>query len=180
MASCDLTTRLLGLSLRNPIVLASGVLGTSAELLARVARSGAGAVTAKSAGPIPREGHPNPIAVDWETARVGSPEEEFGHLGSLLLHGEANAIDALFTAYLNEMADQGIRLERTPLERASYKQALISQIELAPWLMGRYLAVREDPSFARWLAWARGALPKTLGSIARALQSGELYGLSQS
>jgi dihydroorotate dehydrogenase (NAD+) catalytic subunit len=61
----DLTCRLLHLSLRNPIVLASGILGTSAALLARAARTRAGAVTAKSCGPTPRAGHPNPITVDW-------------------------------------------------------------------------------------------------------------------
>jgi len=61
----DLTCDFLNLRLRNPIVLASGILGTSADLLERVARAGAGAVTAKSCGPIPRVGHPNPVAVDW-------------------------------------------------------------------------------------------------------------------
>lgn len=61
----DLSCALLDLTLRNPIVLASGILGTSAALLARAARAGAGAVTAKSCGPAPREGHPNPITVEW-------------------------------------------------------------------------------------------------------------------
>ncbi len=61
----DLTCDLLGLRLRNPIVLASGVLGTSAALLIRAARAGAGAVTSKSCGPGPRAGHANPVAVDW-------------------------------------------------------------------------------------------------------------------
>jgi len=61
----DLTCRLLHLRLRNPIILASGILGTSATLLRRAAEAGAGAVTAKSCGPVPRAGHPNPIAVDW-------------------------------------------------------------------------------------------------------------------
>ncbi len=61
----DLTCSLLGLTLHNPIVLASGILGTSAALLERVARAGAGAVTAKSCGPAPRAGHPNPITVEW-------------------------------------------------------------------------------------------------------------------
>ena len=60
-----LTCDFLGLPLRNPIVLASGILGTSADVLERVARAGAGAVTAKSCGPAPRAGHPNPVAVDW-------------------------------------------------------------------------------------------------------------------
>jgi len=61
----ELTCPLLGLTLRNPVVLASGILGTSAALLERAARAGAGAVTAKSCGPAPRAGHPNPITVEW-------------------------------------------------------------------------------------------------------------------
>ncbi len=61
----DLTCDFLSLRLRNPVVLASGILGTSADVLERVARAGAGAVTAKSCGPTPRTGHPNPVAVDW-------------------------------------------------------------------------------------------------------------------
>jgi dihydroorotate dehydrogenase (NAD+) catalytic subunit len=62
----DITCDFLNLRLRNPIVLASGILGTSADVLERVARAGAGAVTAKSCGPTPRAGHPNPVAVDWD------------------------------------------------------------------------------------------------------------------
>lgn len=62
----DLTCEFLNLRLRNPIVLASGILGTSADVLERVARAGAGAVTAKSCGPTLRAGHPNPVVVDWE------------------------------------------------------------------------------------------------------------------
>ena len=62
----DLTCNLFGLTLRNPIVLASGILGTSVDLLERAAHAGAGAVTAKSCGPAPRAGHLNPVAVDWD------------------------------------------------------------------------------------------------------------------
>ena len=54
-----------GVKLRNPLILASGILGTHASLLERVGRSGAGAVTAKSCGPVPRRGHPNPTVLDW-------------------------------------------------------------------------------------------------------------------
>ncbi len=61
----SLETCLLHLRLRNPIILAAGILGTSPTLLRRAAEAGAGAVTAKSCGPAPRAGHPNPIAVDW-------------------------------------------------------------------------------------------------------------------
>jgi len=65
VTTCNLTCRLPGVRLRTPIVLASGILGTSASLLVRAAKAGAGAVTTKSAGLAPRAGHPNPVAVDW-------------------------------------------------------------------------------------------------------------------
>ncbi len=61
MLDCDF----LGFRLRSPLVLASGIIGTSAALMARAARAGAGMVTAKSCGPAPRAGHPNPVALDW-------------------------------------------------------------------------------------------------------------------
>lgn len=51
--------------LGSPLVLASGIIGASATLMARAARAGAGMVTAKSCGPAPRPGHPNPVALDW-------------------------------------------------------------------------------------------------------------------
>jgi dihydroorotate dehydrogenase (NAD+) catalytic subunit len=58
---------LLGnIKLNNPLVLASGVMGTSPKLLQRVALAGAGAVTAKSCGLRQREGHPNPVMLEWE------------------------------------------------------------------------------------------------------------------
>lgn len=60
----DLGVSIAGVRLPNPIVLASGILGTEASLMERAARAGAGAVTAKSAGPAPRGGHVNPSCVD--------------------------------------------------------------------------------------------------------------------
>jgi dihydroorotate dehydrogenase (NAD+) catalytic subunit len=51
--------------LANPLVLASGIWGTSPALLERAARSGAGAVTAKTCTLTARRGHRNPTAIDW-------------------------------------------------------------------------------------------------------------------
>ncbi len=61
----SLQTTFLHLSMPSPLVLASGIWGTSAALLERAAVAGCGAVTAKSAGPRPRGGHVNPTALDW-------------------------------------------------------------------------------------------------------------------
>lgn len=65
MTNVELTCDLLGVRLRTPLILASGIWGTSVGLLTRAALSGAGAVTTKSCSESPREGHPNPVTVDW-------------------------------------------------------------------------------------------------------------------
>ena len=63
--SVDIGVSFCGCEFPNPLVLASGILGTEAALMVRVARSGAGGVTSKSCGPGPRAGHPNPTVLDW-------------------------------------------------------------------------------------------------------------------
>jgi dihydroorotate dehydrogenase (NAD+) catalytic subunit len=60
-----LSCQFLDFQLRTPLVLASGIIGTSATLMARAAHNGAGMVTAKSCGPAPRAGHANPVAFDF-------------------------------------------------------------------------------------------------------------------
>jgi dihydroorotate dehydrogenase (NAD+) catalytic subunit len=61
----SLTVEFLGRQLTSPLVLASGIWGTTVTLLTRAAQAGCGAVTAKSCGPSPRAGHVNPSCVDW-------------------------------------------------------------------------------------------------------------------
>jgi dihydroorotate dehydrogenase (NAD+) catalytic subunit len=64
MQNSKLSCKFLGFQLHTPLVLASGIIGTSAALMVRAARNGAGMITAKSCGPTPRAGHPNPVAFD--------------------------------------------------------------------------------------------------------------------
>jgi dihydroorotate dehydrogenase (NAD+) catalytic subunit len=67
-----LGTNLCGIDLPTPLVLASGILGTEAELMARVARAGAGAITTKSCSLEPRAGHPNPTVLAWEHGLINA------------------------------------------------------------------------------------------------------------
>jgi dihydroorotate dehydrogenase (NAD+) catalytic subunit len=55
-----LAVQIAGIALESPLVLASGVLGTTAASLRRVAQAGAGAVTTKSCSLAARAGHPTP------------------------------------------------------------------------------------------------------------------------
>jgi dihydroorotate dehydrogenase (NAD+) catalytic subunit len=67
-----LSTNLAGLALKNPTILASGVLGYSAESLSRVAKGGAGAVVTKSIGAEPRVGYSNPTVVQAEAGLINA------------------------------------------------------------------------------------------------------------
>jgi dihydroorotate dehydrogenase (NAD+) catalytic subunit len=55
-----------GLHLKNPVMLAAGILGTTGASLRRAALAGAGGVVTKSLGSVPREGHPGPTVVQVE------------------------------------------------------------------------------------------------------------------
>jgi dihydroorotate dehydrogenase (NAD+) catalytic subunit len=65
MQQTDISCEMLGLKMSSPLILASGIIGTSPGLLFRAAQGGAGAVTSKSCSVEARTGHPNPIALEW-------------------------------------------------------------------------------------------------------------------
>ena len=58
-----LEVEVAGLKFRNPVLLAAGILGMTAESLIRVAEAGAGGLVTKSIGLKPRMGYPNPTVV---------------------------------------------------------------------------------------------------------------------
>ncbi len=60
------------LSLRNPTILASGILGTTASSLIRVYKSGAGAVVSKSISINPNEGYKTPVLIDLGYGYINS------------------------------------------------------------------------------------------------------------
>ena len=68
----DISTTLCGVRLPNPTVIASGILGLTHEVMVRVAKAGAGAVTTKSCSLNPRPGYPNPVVLDWEAGLINA------------------------------------------------------------------------------------------------------------
>ncbi len=68
----DLSVSFVNLSFPSPLILASGILGTEAALMERVARCGAGGITTKSCGLTPRVGHPNPTVLDWGVGLINA------------------------------------------------------------------------------------------------------------
>ncbi|HDI23855.1 MAG TPA: dihydroorotate dehydrogenase [Thermoplasmatales archaeon] len=79
-----LEVKIANLKLKNPTILASGIMGESSGSLIRVAKSGAGALVTKSIGSDARIGYPNPTVVELECGilnSMGLPNpgiEEFG------------------------------------------------------------------------------------------------------
>ncbi len=59
-----LKINLCGIEFRNPVFLASGIMGETGSALKRIAKGGAGAVTTKSIGLNPNPGHRNPTIVE--------------------------------------------------------------------------------------------------------------------
>ncbi len=73
----DLSVEFCGVKFKNPIVLASGILGVTADSMAQVVRNGAGGVTSKSLWPYEHQGHPNPTIISteqWMLNAVGIPD----------------------------------------------------------------------------------------------------------
>ena len=111
----ELEVKLAGLKLRNPTILAAGILGISKKVLERVAISGAGAVTTKSITVKPRKGHNNPIfiqttresflnAVGYSNPGLEAAKKEFENLNDFPVPvvGSLVATDAEEYAYLTE------------------------------------------------------------------------------
>ena len=68
----ELAVDVAGLRLRNPTMLASGILNESGKSMLEVARAGAGALVTKSIGAEEREGHANPCIVEVECGIINA------------------------------------------------------------------------------------------------------------
>jgi dihydroorotate dehydrogenase (NAD+) catalytic subunit len=89
----ELDTKLCGISMRNPVILASGILGVTKASLKYVVENGAGAVTTKSVSREPREGHKTPIvqtedgvminAVGYSNPGLEEAKKEFSGLSEV-------------------------------------------------------------------------------------------------
>ncbi len=67
-----LSIDIVGLQLKNPTVLASGILGYSTASLQSIVEGGAGALVTKSIGLTPRVGYPNPTVVQTKCGLINA------------------------------------------------------------------------------------------------------------
>ena len=63
----DIPINIAGLNLKNPVIVASGILGLSQSIFNRLYNIGAGAIVSKSISLLPREGYRNPTIVSVDS-----------------------------------------------------------------------------------------------------------------
>lgn len=117
----NLATKIASLNLKNPTLLASGILGLDTPSLQRVADGGAGAVTMKSLTSEPRQGHNNPILVEVEAGflnavgyankGIAKGVEEFKKWG-----GDVPLVGSVVGAKAEEFAELTEKIEEAPIK----------------------------------------------------------------
>lgn len=115
----SLKTRIAGLELKNPTILASGILGQTGESLLRIlSEGGAGAVVTKSIGLEGRSGHGNPCVAEVESGllnAMGLPNpgiDEFGKELKLALRGKAPVIGSIFAGKPKDFSKLAVKMEK--------------------------------------------------------------------
>ncbi|MCD4844135.1 MAG: dihydroorotate dehydrogenase [Methanosarcinales archaeon] len=111
MTQPELSIELTGLGMKNPVILAAGILGTTGASLKRIAGSGVGAVITKSIGTIPEKGHPNPSLVALECGllnAMGLPNpsyKEFNDELATAKEGDVPVIVSIFGSHPDEFSE---------------------------------------------------------------------------
>jgi dihydroorotate dehydrogenase (NAD+) catalytic subunit len=103
------TEKIGDVSLRNHMLLAAGVLGTTAASLSRMLLLGAGGVVTKSIGPEPKEGHRGPSLIPisggiLNAMGLPNPSQEFTEEISSLLTANEPVVISIFGGKPSELA----------------------------------------------------------------------------
>lgn len=104
----DLSTTLSSLRLKNPTMLASGIMDEDAGSIQRMMDCGAGAIVTKSIGIQPREGYANPTVLELESGllnAMGLPNPGIDHYGTELLHLKKSKIPIIGSIFAAEVKD---------------------------------------------------------------------------
>lgn len=109
----SLSVNVGGLELRNPIIVASGVLGVSIGLMKRAEEAGAAAITLKTATLEAREGHPNPVVYELSYGVVNSlglPNPGAKAMGVLLREAKAHLCVPLVASIGSSSPEEAARI----------------------------------------------------------------------
>ena len=113
----DLTTKIASLQLKNPTILASGLMDEDAGSMERIFNCGAGGVVTKSIGLKPRDGYPNPTLIELEHGilnAMGLPNpgiNEFGEEIKRLKRLKVPTLGSVFGSNTKEFIDLGQKMQ---------------------------------------------------------------------
>jgi dihydroorotate dehydrogenase (NAD+) catalytic subunit len=113
----EIPIKISDLKLKNPTILASGMMGEDAGSITRIFESGAGAIVTKSIGVKPRSGYPNPSAIELECGllnAMGLPNpgiEEFINELTKLKKSKISIIGSIFGSNSKEFTLLGTKME---------------------------------------------------------------------
>jgi len=97
-----LSVDLAGLKLANPTMLASGILGLSAETLGNIVGGGAAAIVTKSVGLKPRKGYANPTVIQASCGlinAVGLPNPGISHFVKEIREAKSFRVPLIVSVY---------------------------------------------------------------------------------
>lgn len=144
----DLTTKIASLKLKNPTILASGLMDEDAGSMKRIVNCGAGAVVTKSIGLKSREGYPNPTIVELECGilnAMGLPNpgiNEFGEEIKKLKRLNAPIIGSVFGSNSKEFVELGKKMQ-------SYGANALELNMSCPHAKGYGLEIGSDPRLVK-------------------------------
>ncbi|MCJ7571973.1 MAG: dihydroorotate dehydrogenase [Candidatus Thermoplasmatota archaeon] len=113
----EIPTKIANLRLKNPTILASGIMDEDAGSMIRIFKSGAGAIVTKSIGLKPREGYPNPSVIELECGllnAMGLPNpgiEEFKSEVIKLKKSKVTVIGSIFGSNSKEFTVLGTKMQ---------------------------------------------------------------------
>lgn len=140
-----LESQFCGIRFRNPIILASGILGVTGAILSRLASEGIGGLTSKSIGPEPRLGYANPSVIEIDEGIVlnavglANPGiDEFVKEIPEIQHEDVPLIASIFGETEDEYAMMAGKIEQAGVDAVelniSCPHAKVSSIGADPYL----------------------------------------------
>ncbi len=140
----DLKTRIAGIELENPLLLASGILDENGHTMKRILEEGAAAVVTKSIGMEERTGYKPPVVAEYAEGLINAVGltnpgiDEFGGEVSIALGAGKPVIGSIFASTVEDFVHLALKME-------SYSATGIELNLSCPHVKGYGTEVGSDP-----------------------------------
>lgn len=141
----DLSTKIGSLILKNPTILASGIMDQDAGSMKRIYNNGAGAIVTKSIGIVPNKGYSNPTFVELENGilnAMGLPNPGIDNFKSELQEIKKHKIPVIGSIYgskSKEFVDLSLKMEDLKVDAIELNMS-------CPHAKGYGLEIGSDPN----------------------------------